>query len=62
MFKLEKNIKSTKEEIKSVLETEESPYPKSLQLPQDEKSNKKLTRAVFDPATQSFNEEVLGVR
>lgn len=34
MFKLEKNIKSTKEEIKSV----------------------------FDPSTQSFSEEVLGVR
>lgn len=61
MFKLEKGIKSTKEEFESVKEIQESHYPKSLQLPQDEKS-KRLTRAVFDPATQSFSEEVLGVR
>jgi len=61
MFKIEKNIPSTEAEIKSVLETEESHYPKSLQLPQDEKS-KRLTRVTFDPVTQSFSEEVLGVR
>ena len=62
MFSIRKNIPSTEEEIKSVEETQESHYPKSLQLQRKDEKSKRLTRVTFDPVTQSFSEEVLGVR
>jgi len=62
MFKITKGIATTDAELKSVEETEESHYPKNLRLPRNDEKSKRLTRVTFDPVTQSFSEEVLGVR